>query len=75
MRFEMTKEEAEKILLFADEIEAYGIKFQGFTLGDGKYYGRKFLKDVCSKGGIVIDSEALTAEEHIIAVQNSGGIV
>ena len=71
-RYEMTKDEAEKILQFANELESYGITFQGFSFGDGKSYGRKFLEDVRDKGGIVIHEEPLTVQNHIVAVPDNG---
>ena len=72
MRYEMTKGEAEKILQFADELESYGMTFQGFCCGGRKSYGRKFLEAVRDRGGFVIREEPLTVEEHIIAVPDNG---
>lgn len=43
-----------KALKFADESEAYGIQFQGYSFGKGKYCGRKFLEAVSGSGWFVI---------------------
>ena len=72
MRYEMTKEQAEHMIELLEKAEANGMKFQGFSFGDGKYYGKDLLYHIRDKGGFVMQTEPLTMEDHIVVVPNNG---
>ncbi len=72
MRYELTKSEAERFIRLCEKAEANGFKVQGFSFGDGKYYSKEFLDYVLDNGGVVIQTESLTAQEHIVIVPNDG---
>lgn len=74
MRYEMTKGEAEQMIELLEKAEAEGMKFQGFSFGDGKYYGKDLLYHIRDNGGFVKHTEPLTMEDHIVAVPNSGAV-
>ncbi len=72
MRYEMTKGEAERMIELLEKAEANGMKFQGFSFGDGKCYGKDLLYHIRDNGGFVKHTEPLIMEDHIVAVPNNG---